>query len=95
MKETTEQVPRKFYVCDICGEKFTNKKKCKRHEKRCGCQHNFILDLDDLDCGEMLVRCKTCNLTYSFRLYDKRNTLPLLEFFVNAVKTKKLSYDEH
>ena len=51
-------VTKKRYYCEKCEREFTNKAKCARHEKICGCDHQF--QLTSVFRGEFCVYCSVC-----------------------------------
>jgi len=65
MHEILETIkPKKLYVCDTCGKKYTWREDAEKCEKTHLCHHEpeFILMESDNDAYEGIqVRCKKCN----------------------------------
>jgi len=74
---------KKNYVCEKCEQAFTNKAKCVRHEKCCGCEHNFRIIT--MGCGGITVSCTKCKTNMTAPINDKCLEL-LSEFLINHPK---------
>lgn len=57
------------YICDICGEEFSNKSACSKHE-----MDHFIYNIDmlkdKLECLKESIICDYCDHSYYFNDFD-------------------------
>lgn len=84
MREIEIQVPRKRYICEHCGEEFTNKIKCRKHERLCLCNHEF--GEVELDFYYAYLTCKLCNCSFEISFVKSRNADILKRYILNNLE---------
>ena len=94
MERVEVEVTRNIYICSKCGKEFTNKKKCARHEHRCGCDHELYMPGFGINSSTFKIHCKKCKLEIASLLFTGKNRELISEFILSNLDKLKVYHHD-